>query len=437
MGPAESKVRDKTIPFPRREWREASDKGAPETPLNTSQIQLNTWPRRIIAIALVMVSCGVLIYRTSSVFLAAWITRTKNLDPSIYERAIKYDPNNADYHFVLAQIYNHSTEHLNIRRAGEEYEAAVRLNPYRSAHWLELSKYYEQQKNIERGRYAMKMALERDPNYAQIHWAAANLYLRLNDLSSADFELRRTADQDGAYLPQVLDLVWRFYEDPDRIMSTHVPNTRSANLIALNFLVSQKSDRGAELAWSKLKTFETTRQERMAYVDYLVSLGRSNEAWKVFMFPSEAPSAFIFNRSFESEPMNGAFDWHFASTEHAQGRRDTTTAKTGLASWLVIFDGTENIDYSGLRHLIPVVKGRQYNLSFWMRTEGISTNEGVFVEVDGQTSEKQIGSTLWRQFFIPFTANSDLATVYLRRVPSQKLDNLLKGKVWVDDFAVN
>src|SRR5262249_38267202 len=157
---------------------------------------------------------------------------------------------NADYHFVLAEIYNYSTPYLNIPRAGEEFEAAVRLNPYRSAYWLELSKFYEQSKDIERSRYAMKMALEHDPNYAQTHWAAANLYIRLNDLKSADFELRRTADLDVKYLTQVLDLVWHFYEDPVRIMSTYVANTKEANLIALNYFISQKSEIGSAQAWS-------------------------------------------------------------------------------------------------------------------------------------------------------------------------------------------
>src|SRR6185503_12784795 len=178
--------------------------------------------------------------RTWWLFLAAWITRGNPTEPAIYERAIKYDPHNADYHFVLAQLYNYSTQNLNIERAGEEYEAAVRLNPYRTNNWLELSKYYEQQKNIDGARNAMKMGLERDPNYALTHWAAANLYIRLNELKSADLELRRTADLDVSYLTQVLDLVWQFYEDPDRIMATHVPNTHVANLTALNYFIAQK-----------------------------------------------------------------------------------------------------------------------------------------------------------------------------------------------------
>jgi hypothetical protein len=134
--------------------------------------------------------------------------------------------------------------------------------------------------------------------------------------------------------------------------------------------------------------------------------------------------------------MNGGFDWRFASSEHAEARRDTTTAKDGLASFLVAFDGKENPDYAQVSHWLPVDKGRHYELTFWMKTEAISTNEGMFMDVDGQSSEKQLGTTYWQQFTIPFTATSDLASVRLRRVPSKKFDNLLKGKVWLDAFAL-
>jgi hypothetical protein len=72
-----------------------------------------------------------------------------------------------------------------------------------------------------------------------------------------------------------------------------------------------------------------------------------------------------------------------------------------------------------------------------MKTEAISTNEGMYIEVAGQASEKQVGTNYWRQFIIPFTAPSDMVTVVLRRAPSKKFDNLLKGKVWVDDFELN
>src|SRR2546422_11295460 len=102
MGPAEPKITVKQGPSPPgRGWREAPGEGS------RWEIQLNTWPRKIVAITLVLVTCGTLIYRTWWLFLAAWITRANKPEPAIYEKAIKYDPNNADYHFVLSQIYNY------------------------------------------------------------------------------------------------------------------------------------------------------------------------------------------------------------------------------------------------------------------------------------------------------------------------------------------
>ena len=107
-----------------------------------------------------------------------------------------------------------------------------------------------------------------------------------------------------------------------------------------------------------------------------------------------------------------------------------------MSSWLVSFDGKENVDYASLAHWVPTTKGQSYKLTFWMKTEAISTNEGVYVDVDGHPCDKQVGTTYWRQFTIPFVANADLVTITLRRTPSQKFDNLLKGKVWVDAFDV-
>ena len=84
--------------------------GAIHSPLIKNwEIQIHTWPRKIIAITIVLVTCGVLIYKTWWLFLAAWITRSgppygppaNPLPPAIYERAIRYDPKNADYYTGL------------------------------------------------------------------------------------------------------------------------------------------------------------------------------------------------------------------------------------------------------------------------------------------------------------------------------------------------
>lgn len=399
------------------------------------ELRLNTIPRRIIAVLVVLFLFSALIYRSWFMFHAAWITRTGAMDLAIYEQATLEDPNNADYHFRLGQIYNSQTQYLDVDRARYEFLAATRLNPDNAAQWLELSRFYEQEMELDQARTAMQMALDKDPNYAKTHWVAANLYLRLGDHSAADRELRRTADLDANYVTQVLDLVWRFYGDAARVMSTHVPDTKDANLAALNYFVMQKSEAGTTLAWNRLKKSETTATERMPYLNYMMDLKRPHVAAAIFSYPAEPPA--FFNPGFETEPMNDGFDWVVYTSENAEARRDTTVAKDGMASELVIFGGKENVDYAAISHRLSVEKGKRYNLTFWMKTEAITTNEGMYVEVDGESSMKQNGTSYWQEFTIPFTASSDMVTVRLRRTASKKLDNMLKGKVWIDAFELS
>jgi hypothetical protein len=403
-------------------------------------IEVNTWRRKIVAATLILTTCGALAYHTGRQFLAAWITRSGNLDPVIYQRAVRYDPKNPEYHFALGQIYSYSTRYLDSARARDAYETAVRLNPDRSVYWLELSKYYEHAGEMEQSRRAMNMALQTDPNNARTHWAAANLSVRRGEVTTADFEIRRTADLDVSYVVQVLDLVWRLHGDPAKILSTYIPNSRQANLAALDFFVSHKVEEGAALAWKRLENFETKTEDRVKYVEYLISIGKPHEAWDVFApasatLAASAPDTF-FNSSFETEPLNSGFDWHFASSTNARASRDLSSAKDGHFSFLVGFSGKENIDYDKLWHWLLVVRGKPYELRFWMKTEGISTDEGMFVEVDGRASQKQTGTTDWKELVIPFVAKSDVVKVRLRRLPSRRSDNLLEGRVWVDAFAV-
>jgi hypothetical protein len=281
----------------------------------------------------------------------------------------------------------------------------------------------------------MKKALENDPNFALRHWAAANLYVRLGDQQAAGQELRRAADLDVNYTVQVLDLVWTVYGDPELVLSTFVPNTREANLLALNYFADHDSGRGAELAWQRLKAFQVERRDRLRYIEYLLQNRMPHDAWNVFAADISEPSPF-YNGDFESDPLNGGFDWRYSSSDDIEVRRDQSTVKEGLSSLLIQFGGRQNPAYREVWHYLPVDQNRVYRLQFWMKTEGLTTDEGVYVDVDGATSEKQIGTTYWRQFSIPFTASSDLVRVTVQRDASRKFDNLIKGKVWLDGFTV-
>ena len=401
------------------------------------EMALDTRFRRVALALLLLGVCGLVFGRTWGGFRAAWMTRDAGGDPAVYERALLYDPSNADYHFTLAEIYHYSAPHADAGRAGEHYEAAVRLNPDRSSHWVELARFRARSGNAAGARDAMEAALERDPNDAWPHWAAANLYLRLGRLSEADAALGRVAALDPSYLEQVLDLAWHVYEDPDVIFKRILPDTRAANLTALHYFVQRDSESGAARAWNRLEKFETSPSERLAYVDYLVAGGKPHEAWQVFRSGPDGPgdpTDHVFNGSFEYDLLNGGFDWRFTSWDHALIERDTSQSMEGGTSLRIDFDGEENIDYAHLWHWLPVEAGRHYTLSFWIETREVSTDEGIFIEVDGETSEPRLGTSPWERIGVPFVASSDLVTVRVRRRPSVKFDNQLSGRVWLDGF---
>jgi hypothetical protein len=82
-----------------------------------------------------------------------------------------------------------------------------------------------------------------------------------------------------------------------------------------------------------------------------------------------------------------------------------------------------------------------------MRTEGITTDSGPRLEVRDpydagaldQFTEDLVGTTSgWTPVSLDFRAGpkTELIVVGVARPPSRKLDNLIVGKVWLDDVQL-
>ena len=82
-----------------------------------------------------------------------------------------------------------------------------------------------------------------------------------------------------------------------------------------------------------------------------------------------------------------------------------------------------------------------------MKTAGITTDSGPRLEVRDASdpaelqalSESLTGSTMgWSPVALDFKAGpqTELIVVTVIRLPSRKLDNLIAGKVWVDDVTL-
>ena len=118
-------------------------------------------------------------------------------------------------------------------------------------------------------------------------------------------------------------------------------------------------------------------------------------------------------------------------------------AGEGSHSLSVTFDGKKNVSFAHLTQIIPVEPGVSYRLTALWKGDGITTDQGPYLEIYGQDVKglhakgpMLLGTRGWEKVGIEFTAPDDChgVVVRLRRVPSRKLDNRIEGTVWLDDF---
>jgi hypothetical protein len=117
----------------------------------------------------------------------------------------------------------------------------------------------------------------------------------------------------------------------------------------------------------------------------------------------------------------------------------------GLKSLQLTFGG-ENIGSAFLHQIAPILAPGSHQLDFYMRTEGLTTDQMPYLIIQGYpdaagASARSIffpATTDWSKISVPFIANSECMAVrlILLRNGSSKFDNKIKGTLWLDGFML-
>ena len=111
----------------------------------------------------------------------------------------------------------------------------------------------------------------------------------------------------------------------------------------------------------------------------------------------------------------------------------------------VTVDGKKNGSFAHLRQIVPVEPGISYRLTAWWKGDGLSTDQGPFLEVYGHDAKglhvkgpMLLGTRDWEKVSVDFTApeGCHAVVIRLRRFKSRKLDNRIKGTIWLDEFGL-
>src|SRR5881397_1254392 len=147
-------------------------------------------------------------------------------------------------------------------------------------------------------------------------------------------------------------------------------------------------------------------------------------------------AAACLDGDFESKPGGSSFDCRVTTFKGVEVARDSAVSCSGSSSLRIRFEGKENLSYSHVSQM-AVVKPGSYLFRAQVRTEGITTDEGVGFRIfDAESSarldirtENLVGTSGWRKVEERFRVPEQTRAVQIQMVrqPSWKFDNRISG----------
>ncbi len=369
--------------------------------------------------------------------------------------AVRLAPRDPQSHLNLARLHRVSFEPDEVSLALEEYKRAAALAPNDWLIWLEVGRARASSGDLDGGIRALRHTVELAPSYAQPRWHLGNTLLRAGQTDEAFAELRRAADADPTYRPQVFNLAWQVFGQDMALVIKTVGNTPVARAQLTTVLINRGRLDDSLKLWSSLS--ETEKKENAATGEPLAqalhAAKRYHDALQIsleigLVAPSETAAEKITNGGFESDIGAAGkkfFDWQIAPLPQAQVALDARVAHSGKRSLRIIFNAPAQFEFRNIAQLVVVEPATRYRLSFYVRTEDLrSASTPILVVLDGADINNALASTAplangtsdWQQMSVEFTTPPRAEAVVLRLDRAGCADNTcpILGKVWYDDF---
>ncbi|MBI2817547.1 MAG: tetratricopeptide repeat protein [Acidobacteria bacterium] len=343
-------------------------------------------------------------------------------------------------------------------QAVSAFHRAVALNPTDPANWDGLASAYLQTWESQKAETALRAWLSAVPHSPQAAWRLGNLLI-LQDRSAEAFPyLKTAASADPRLHHPLFDLAWKISSDSDMILREVVPNDAEARVNYALFLIQNKRLTEGQKVWAEVRGSSSKRVQSLG--NYLANVlmdrhmsERAAKVWSDMLDLDHRSSAkpageLMTNGDFEAGLPNDGLDWRITQGPGYYIRLDEMVAQSGVHSLLIAFDGTANPDFWAVVQRVPVEPNRAYQFRGYMRTEGITTDNGVRFSVVGVPvnpsdrfeilTKNLTATTPWTEERVNVRTGPGIHVlmIFVRRIRSQKLNKLIQGKVWIDNVSV-
>jgi hypothetical protein len=374
------------------------------------------------------------------------------------ERAAHLEPADPRNWYFLGRYWQYNLEDPDPARAIRSYRAALSLNPALWETWLDLAAAYESESNPVEARDAFLRAKRVYPLSAEVSWQYGNFLSRQGDLDPAFKEMRLAVEGDPKRAAEAFSRSLRAGSSIETALDRVLPPIGEAYLDVIRDQSLDGHTGNALKVWDRLVTLHPhfSLYDSFPLVSALMGEGRIAEAGRVWdqavLFAGLAdlqspPGSVLWDGGFESTVRNGGFSWLISEGFHAvQIGIDSQQKHSGNGSLRLTFDGKSNVNFTAVCHYVPVRPSTAYRFSAWVRTNGLTTDQGIRFQLHslGKLDTSTVvtpevhGTVPWVPIELPWSSGKDVQEVQVCvvRFPSEGAESKIQGTAWVDDVAL-
>lgn len=377
-------------------------------------------------------------------------------EPDQWQRAAAWEPDNPEHWHRLGRYYQIDFDHADLIEALANYERATTISPGSAEYWLDLGEARETARQVAEAEQAFRRAQQVYPLSADVGWRFGNFLLRQNRQDEAYREIHKALSVQPGLTALAISRCWQSSQDIQKILKLALPAEPDAYWGAIDFLVDAREPDAVMEVWNHLIASNPSFpvQKTFHLEDMLIETGHAEDAGKVWRqslaaagvsHASQKNGSLVWNGGFERELWNGGLGWRFRVVPGARMSFDPRLAHSQARSLRVEFDGTGNVDFQQPWQYVLLQPRTRYRLSAYFRTEDLMTSSRLQLELEethfGNTVEATpnlSGTQPWAPYENEFTtgAEAELFRLVLRRRPSPKLDNKIRGVLWMDDVSL-
>ncbi len=378
--------------------------------------------------------------------------------PEGYERAVQLRPDDPRNWYLLGRYWQYNLADPDNQRAIRAYQTALSFNSHSADTWLDLATAYESEGHIAAARNAFLQATRVYPLSPEVSWRYGNFLLRRGELDGALAEIKHAVEADPKRGAAAFALCMRFEPDVHAVLERVLPHSQAAYISVISALSEQQQTDQALIAWSSLAALHPHLDINESYplLGALVHKRQMTEAQRVWgqalafagvSRPQDLAGSLVWDGGFESNVVVGGLTWYYPSlVGGVMITLDRKEKHSGNRSLRLTFNGLRNVNFSDVCQYVAVEPSTSYWFSAWVRTQDISTDQGVRFGLhsvgDSENSiawtEDVRGTQPWTQVKFLWTSGSDVRELQLcvSRLPSAKFDSKIGGSAWIDDVAL-